>query len=148
MKHTAKQTTRQTLTDLYRALDHQHAITITYLDEDETEPAVRTIEIHAIRTSTVKVDKHGQATGGDFMITAMCRLRGARREFRLAGILTYTVHRMAYVLALPENTTYEAPEQQPDHDETALFLYELARDKDDADYRPRKLIQSDTHLAA
>lgn len=55
---------------------------------------------------------------------------------------------MGYVLTMPENTTYETPEPQPADDAQALFLYELARDRDDADYRPRKLIQTDTSLAA
>jgi hypothetical protein len=44
---------------------------------------------------------------------------------------------MAFVLARPEPTTYERPEPQPADDAQALFFYELARDKDDADYRPR-----------
>ena len=147
MKITANQTTTRTLADLYRAIDRQHAVTITYLKPGETEPTVRTVEIHELRTASLKVSK-GRITGGGIVIVAMCRLRGARREFHLSGILAYTVHRMGYVLTMPENTTYEAPEPAPADDADALFFYELARDRDDADYRPRKLIQTDTDLAA
>jgi hypothetical protein len=148
MKLTAKQTSTKTLADLIRAADHRRAVTITYLKPGETEPTVRTIEIHQIRTAGLKVRK-GQVTGGGIVIIAMCRLRQERREFHLSGVLAYTVHRIAYVLAMPENTTYEAPEPQPVDDAQALFFYELARDQDDADYRPRrKLNQTDTDLAA
>jgi hypothetical protein len=149
MRITKNQTRTKTLADLYRALAHQHTVTITYLKPGETEPTIRTIEIASLRTASVKVKKNGEVTGGGIVITAMCRLRGERREFHLSGVLSYTVHRMAYVLAMPENTTYEAPEPQPADDADALFFYELARDVDDVDYRPRrKLEQSQTDLAA
>lgn len=136
MKLTNRQTTTKTLTDLYRASDHRRAITITYLKPGEAQPTVRTIEIDSLRTASLKVTKKG-ISGGGIIITAMCRLRGERREFHLSGILAYTVHRIGYVLTMPDNTTYEAPEPAPVDDAQALFLYELARDKDDADYRPR-----------
>ena len=136
MRITAKQTSTKTLADLIRAADHRRAVTVTYLKPGETEPTVRTIEIHQVRTASLKVKK-GEITGGGIIIIAMCRLRGERREFALSGILAYTVHRMAYVLTMPENTTYERPAPQPADDAQALYFYELARDKDDADYRPR-----------
>lgn len=44
---------------------------------------------------------------------------------------------MAFVLTRPEPTTYERPAPAPADSETALIHFELARDKDDADYRPR-----------
>ncbi|NUQ95846.1 MAG: hypothetical protein HOY79_04555 [Streptomyces sp.] len=141
MKLTARQTTTKTLADLYKALDRQHAVTITYLKPGETEPTVRTIEIAELRTASLKVSK-GQISGGGISIVAMCRLRGERREFHLTGILAYTVHRIGYVLTMPANTTYHAPAPAPSDDAQALFFYELARDQDDADYRPR------VHLAA
>lgn len=148
MKLTANQTQTRTLTDLYRAMDHGRAVTITYLKPGETEPTVRTVEIHELRTAGLKVTKK-RITGGGIVIIAMCRLRGERREFLLSGVLSYTVHRMGYVLTMPENTTYEAPEPAPADDARALFFYELARDQDDADYRPRvKLTQTDLHPAA
>ena len=148
MKVTARQPQTKTLTDLFRALDNARAVTITYLKPGETEPTVRTIEIHELRTASLKVTKR-RISGGGIRIVAMCRLRGERREFHLSGVIAYTVHRIGYVLTLPENTTYEAPEPQPADDAQALFFYELARDQDDADYRPRvRLTQTSTELAA
>lgn len=138
MKHTHRQTTTATLTDLYRAIDRHHAITITYLDRDGDE-TVRTIEAHEIRTTS----------DGDIAIVAMCRLRGDERRFRLSRIRSYTLHRIGYVLERPEPTVYERDEPAPTDDAEALFFHELARDKDDADYRPRRrLTQADTDLAA
>ncbi|MFB9558586.1 WYL domain-containing protein, partial [Streptomyces roseoviridis] len=83
MKHTNRQTTTRTLADLYRAIDHQHAVTITYLKPGDTEPTVRTIEILEIRTTSA----------GGIVVIAMCRLREAERQFHLSGIQTYTAHR-------------------------------------------------------
>lgn len=149
MKHTSKQPATKTLADLYRAIDRQHAVTITYLKPGETEPTIRTIEIHELRTSRVTITKNGEVRGGGLLVIAMCRLRGEAREFHLSGILTYTVHRMAYVLAWPENTTYETAPSAPADTEIALIHFELERDPDDADYRPRRRItQTDTDLAA
>ncbi|MFE1451908.1 WYL domain-containing protein [Streptomyces olivaceoviridis] len=148
MRLTAKQSSTKTIADLYRAIDRQHAVTITYLKPGETEPTVRTVEIHELRTASLKVSK-GRITGGGIIIVAMCRLRGERREFHLSGVLAYTVHRIGYVLTMPQNTTYEPPAPAPADDAQALFFYELARDQDDADYRPRrKLTAADTDLAA
>lgn len=139
MRITKNQPIRRTLADLYRAIDRRHAVTITYLDHagDET---VRTVEGHELRTTSA----------GDIVLVAMCRLRGDERNFRISRIRSYTVHRgLAYVLERPAPTTYERPEPQPAHDAQALYLYELARDKDDADYQPRrKLTQANTSLAA
>jgi len=149
MRITKTQTTTRTLADLYRAADHKRCVTITYLKPGETEPTVRTIEIAGLRTASLKVTKKDGVTGGGIRIIAMCRLRGERREFHLAGLISYTVHRMGYVLTMPTNTTYETPEPAPADDAQALFFYELARDRDDADYRPRvKLTQTQTDLAA
>jgi hypothetical protein len=149
MKLTAKQTQTKTLTDLYRAIDHQHAVTITYLKPGETEPTVRTIEAYELRTSKVTITKTGEVRGGDIYVIAMCRLRGEAREFALSGIISYTVHRIGYVLTRPTNTTYEPTPLAPADDATALYYFELERDPDDADYRPRKpLTKSQADLAA
>lgn len=131
MRLTNRQTSTKTLADLLRALDHRTAVTITYFDIDGTE-TIRTIELHEVRTN-------GK---GDIEIVAMCRLRAsqgepAERKFTVRRIQAYTVHRMAYVLDRPDPTKYERPEPAPVHDETALIHFELARDPDDADYRPR-----------
>jgi hypothetical protein len=153
MKLTARQPQTKTLADLYRAIDRQHAVTITYLKPGETEPTVRTIEISELRTSALKI-KRGEITGGGIMVIAMCRLRAAElaerqsagedtegktaaREFHLSGILAYTVHHIGYVLTRPQNTTYEPTPTAPADSETAIVHFELERDPDDADYRPR-----------
>lgn len=142
MKNTADQTTTKTLADLYRALDHRVAVTITYISKDGIE-TVRTIEIHEVRTNSK----------GDIEILAMCRLRAsqgedAERNFTVSRIQAYTVHRMAYIVDRPAPTKYVRPEGAPTDSVEALFFYELARDHDDADYTPRTLIQTDTSLAA
>lgn len=126
MKLTSRQSQTKTIADLYRAIDKQHAVTLTYLD-DKNEETVRTVEGHELRTTT----------DGDVILVAMCRLRGDERNFRLSKVTAYTVHRISYVLTRPAPTTYERPEPQPADDVQALFYYELARDKDDVDYRPR-----------
>jgi hypothetical protein len=148
MRLTAKQTTTRTLTDLLRAQAAGHAVTITYVDS-KGDVTIRTIEIAEVHAKT-----------GDYEIVAMCRLRNeqmktdptirtAQRSFDLSKVVSYTVHRMAYVLTRPEPTTYERPVPAPTDDVDALYIYELERDPDDADYRPRvKLTQTDTSLAA
>lgn len=127
MRITKNQPATKTLTDLYRALDRKHVVTITHLKAGETEPTVRTIEIHELRTTA----------SGSIVIIAMCRLRGEERQFHASSVQAYTIHRMAYVLERPAPTTYVRPAPAPADDETALIYFELERDPDDADYRPR-----------
>lgn len=132
MKLTAKQTTTRTLADLLRALDHGWAVTITFTDRHGVT-TVRTVEPFELSTTA----------DGEIRLHAMCRLAhsedptDAERGFTVSRISAYTVHRMAFVLTRPEPTTYERPAPQPADDARALYFYELARDKDDADYRPR-----------
>lgn len=138
MKLVAKQSTYNTLLDLYRSIDRQTAVTLTYLDE-KGEETVRTVEPFELRTGK----------GGAIELQAMCRLRGEARRFFLHRLIAYTTHRMAFVLERPANTTYEPTPTAPADDETALIYFELERDPDDADYRPRKpLTKSQTNLAA
>jgi predicted DNA-binding transcriptional regulator YafY len=128
MRRTSQQTSTQTLADLYRALDRRQAVTITYLDKGDTQPQVRTIEIFDIRTTS----------SGRIEVRAMCRLRGEARRFMLSRIVSYTCHRMAFVLEAPEATT---PAGRPTIVRSAaqLIARELGRD-----YLPR----TDTALAA
>ncbi|CQR59192.1 WYL domain-containing protein [Streptomyces leeuwenhoekii] len=133
MKHTNRQPLTKTLTDLYRAIDHQHAVTITYLKPGETEPTVRTIEAYDIRTTK----------NGHIEVRAMCRLRGESRRFLLDRIISYTCHRIAYVLERPEATT-PAGHGIVVRSAAQLIARELGRD-----YLPtRPLVRSDTSLAA
>ena len=132
MRLTAQQTSTKTIADLIRAIDHKWAVTITFTDRHGVT-TVRTIEPYEVSTTS----------DGSITVHAMCRLAhsedptDADRSFNTARISAYTVHRMAVVLERPEPTTYQRPAPQPVHDAQALYFYELARDKDDADYRPR-----------
>lgn len=90
MRHTANETTTQTLTRLIKALDAKHPITITYVKADDTT-TVRTIEIYDIVVSAA----------GDILLKAMDRETGEARTFRLDRLVSYTVHRSAYVVARP-----------------------------------------------
>ena len=144
MKRTANQTRTRTLADLYRAIDRRQAVTITYTDRDGVT-TIRTVEPFEISTTK----------DGGIRVHAMCRLAhtenpdDAERAFTLSRISEYTLHRIAFVLTRPEPTVYERPTPAPADDADALFFYELARDPDDADYRPRvKLTQARTGLAA
>ncbi|MFF8250097.1 WYL domain-containing protein [Streptomyces griseus] len=131
MKHTNQQTTTKTLADLYRAVDRAEAVTITYLDQDGTE-SIRTIEPYDIRTTK----------SGRIEVRAMCRLRGEARGFLVHKIVSYTLHRMAFVLTRPEATTpagavivVRSPAQ--------LIARELGRD-----YLPRTAVTRDTATLA
>lgn len=148
MRITANQTRTRTIADLYRAMDRKHAVTITYLKPGETEPTIRTIEVHDLRTEAPKVDGL-TVTEGDIMLIVMCRLRGEERELHLNRIISYTLHRIANVMVRPEPTVYVRKAPSPLHSEAAIVGYELARDPEDADYIPRRrLDQTTTALAA
>jgi len=88
MRHTANETTTATLTRLIKALDAKHPVTITYTKADDTE-TIRTIEIYDITISAA----------GDILLKAMDRETGESRTFRLDRLISYTVHRSAYVVA-------------------------------------------------
>ncbi|CAM5718298.1 WYL domain-containing protein [Streptomyces fumanus] len=90
MRHTARETSTQTLTRLIKALDAKHPVTITYTKADGTE-TIRTIEIYDITISAA----------GDILLKAMDRETGESRTFRLDRLISYTVHRTAYVIARP-----------------------------------------------
>lgn len=140
MKHTSRQTSTATLTDLYRALDTQRPVTITYLKEEKDEngktvkvtdengnktvklvETVRTIEAYDIHTTKA----------GNVVIKAMDRDSQESRTFRLDRIRAYTLHRGTYQVERPAET--RGPELRvtvntPDE----VVCRELARD--DADY--------------
>jgi len=116
VKHTARQLSETTTADMYRAMDRQHPVTLTYTKADGSI-TVRTIEIYDIRTT-----KAGAVT-----LKAMDRQTGESRTFRIDRIVAYTTHRTAYTVARPADET--APTF---HTETALTDYEIGRD--DRDY--------------
>ncbi|MFB7592413.1 WYL domain-containing protein [Streptomyces sp. NPDC056169] len=133
MKHTNRQTTTRTLTDLYRSIDRRQAVTITYIDENGDE-SLRTIEPYDIRTTKA----------GHIEVRAMCRLRAEARGFLLHRIVSYTCHRIAFVLDRPEATT-PAGAVIVVRSTAQLIARELGRD-----YLPstRRITQTDTDLAA
>jgi len=94
MRLTAKQTSTKTLADLYRSIDRAQAVTLTYRDE-KGEETIRTVEPFEIRTTKA----------GRIQVRAMCRLRGDARSFYVDAIVSYTQHRMGFVLERPEATT-------------------------------------------
>jgi predicted DNA-binding transcriptional regulator YafY len=90
MRHTANETSTQTLTRLITALDKQQPVTITYIKADGTE-TIRTIEIADIIVTAA----------GDIVIRAMDRETGEMRSFRTDRIVSYTTHRTSYLIARP-----------------------------------------------
>jgi predicted DNA-binding transcriptional regulator YafY len=136
MKHTHRQTTTATLTDLYRALDRQQPVTVTYLKEETREvfavnskgvtvrrtirtgrmiETIRTIEIYDIRTTKT----------GDVIVKAMDRASKESRTFRVDRIKAYTRHTGAtYQIERPTDTT---PAFIPTTVEQ-FITYELDRD--------------------
>jgi predicted DNA-binding transcriptional regulator YafY len=94
MRHTANETSTQTLTRLITALDKQQPVTITYTKADGSE-TIRTIEIYNVIVSQA----------GDILVRAMDRETGESRSFRVDRIQAYTIHRTAYVLEIPSTDT-------------------------------------------
>lgn len=100
MKHTANETTTQTLTRLIKVLDKQHPVTITYLKEEKDENGRKTGRlVETVRTIEIFDVVISQA--GDILIKAMDRETGEARSFRLDRIQAYTIHRTAYVVERP-----------------------------------------------
>jgi predicted DNA-binding transcriptional regulator YafY len=132
MKLTAKQTTTKTLIDLYRSIDRQQVVTLTYRDADGTE-TIRTVEPWSLRTTK----------SGRIQLRAGCRLRGDARSFYVDQVVSYTTHRIGFVLEQPEATT-PAGRGIVVRSESQLIARELGRD-----YLPRTAVtRSTTALAA
>lgn len=110
MRHTKNETSTQTLTRLITALDKRHPVTITYTKADGTE-TIRTIEIHDVIVTAA----------GDIVIRAMDRDTAEMRSFRADRIVSYTVHRTAYVIDRP---AADEPKQRTTHGlATVTVLY-------------------------
>lgn len=90
MRHTKNETSTTTLTRLIKALDAKHPVTITYIKADGTE-TIRTIEIADIIVTAA----------GDIVLRAMDRDTAEMRSFRIDRLVSYTVHRTAYVVERP-----------------------------------------------
>lgn len=90
MRHTKNETQHHTLTRLITALDKTQPVTITYVKADGSE-TIRTVELYDIVISNA----------GDILLKAMDRETGETRSFRLDRLVSYTIHRTAYVIARP-----------------------------------------------
>lgn len=132
MRITAKQTQTKTLADLYRSIDRQTVVTLTYRDADGTE-SIRTVEPWDLRTTKA----------GRIQLRAGCRLRGDARSFYVDAIVSYTLHRIAFVLDRPEATT-RASKGIVVRSANQLIARELGRD-----YLPtRRITRDQAALAA
>lgn len=98
MRHTKNETSTTTLTRLIKALDAKHPVTITYTKADGTQ-TIRTIEIADLIVTAA----------GDIVVRAMDRDTAEMRSFRTDRIVSYTVHRTAYVIEIP---TVDEPKQR------------------------------------
>ncbi len=100
MRHTANETSTQTLTRLIKALDAKHPITITYLKEEKDNAGKKTGRlIETVRT--VEIYDFYVSNAGDILAKAMDRETGERRDFRIDRLVSYTIHRTAYVIERP-----------------------------------------------
>lgn len=100
MRHTANETTTQTLTRLIKATDRQHPITLAYLKEEKDDAGRKTG--HLVETvRTVEIYDFTVTAAGDIVIKAMDRSTGESRSFRLDRIRTYSIHRTRYLVARP-----------------------------------------------
>lgn len=108
MRHTANETTTQTLTRLIKAADRQHPVTLAYLKEEKDDAGRKTGRlVETVRT--VEIYDFTVTTAGDIVIKAMDRSTGESRSFRLDRIRTYSVHRTAYLVARPAASDKPAP---------------------------------------
>ncbi|MFJ3283365.1 hypothetical protein [Streptomyces halstedii] len=142
MRHTDRQTTTKTLADLYRALDRQHVVTVSFLKEEKDDTGkktgrlvetVRSLEIYDVRTTR----------DGYIVLKAMDRETREARTVRLDRVTSYTCHRIGFVLDRPEATT-PAGHVIVVRSTAQVIARELGRD-----YLPaRRIDQTHTSLAA
>jgi predicted DNA-binding transcriptional regulator YafY len=100
MRHTKNETTTQTLIRLIKAADRQHPVTITALKEEKDENGKKTGRL-VQTTRTIEIYDFYVSNDGNILIKAMDRQTGERREFRLDRLISYTIHRTAYLVARP-----------------------------------------------
>lgn len=115
MKLTKNQPAGRTLADMYRAMDRQHPVTVTYVKADGSE-TLRTIEIREVRTTKA----------GDVILRAADRQSGELRTWRLDRIEAYTTHRTAFTVVLPES---DRPALVIPSTPAALVAFEIGRDE-------------------
>lgn len=125
MRHTKNETSTTTLTRLIKALDNEHPVTITYLKEEKDENGKKTGRlVETVRT--VEIYDFYVSAAGDILAKAMDRETGERRDFRIDRLVSYTVHRTAYVIERP---AADEPKARPAHGlATVTVLYPVDLD--------------------
>lgn len=125
MKLTAHQTSTTTLTELLRAADRRHALTITALKEEKDDAGRKTGRlVETVRTVEI-FDIHTTAEG-DIVIDAMDRETGEPRRFRLDRLISYTLSRSPHRIPLPPSNTPAPPVNL--RSPAQLIARELGRD--------------------
>jgi predicted DNA-binding transcriptional regulator YafY len=112
MRHTANETSTQTLTRLITALDKGQPVTLTYLREETRDVFAvdskgvtvrRTIKtgrlVETVRT--IEIFDVVVSAAGDILIKAMDRETGEARSWRLDRIRSYSIHRTSYLIERP-----------------------------------------------
>lgn len=100
MRRTKNETSTKTLVRLITALDKQHPVTVSYLKEEKDDNGRKTGRlVETVRT--VEIYDFYVSNAGDILAKAMDRQTGERRDFRLDRLISYTIHRTAYVVARP-----------------------------------------------
>lgn len=107
MRHTKNETQHQTLTRLIKALDRQHPVTIHYLKEEDDAGKKTGRLVETLRT--VEIYDFYVSNAGDILAKAMDRETGERRDFRIDRLISYTIHRTAYLVPRP---TVDEPKQR------------------------------------
>ncbi|WP_037616412.1 WYL domain-containing protein [Streptomyces aureus] len=100
MRRTARETTTATLTRLIKALDRQHPVTISYLKEEKNADGRKTGRL-VETTRTVEIYDFYVSAAGDILAKAMDRQTGERRDFRIDRLISYSIHRTAYLVPRP-----------------------------------------------
>jgi predicted DNA-binding transcriptional regulator YafY len=100
MKHTANETSTTTLTRLIKALDRQHPVSITALKEEKDEAGKKTGRLIET-TRTIEIFNIIVTDAGHIVLRAMDRQTGEMRSFRLDRLVSYSIHRTAYLVPRP-----------------------------------------------
>jgi predicted DNA-binding transcriptional regulator YafY len=127
VRHTRTQTTHKTLTDLFKALDRQHAVTVTYLEEEKDGHGRKTGRlVETVRT--VEISGLATTTAGNILVHHLDRKNGEPRTFRLDRLRSYTLHRSSPYRLLPPATdeTTDAPVLTTELD---VIAWEISREE-------------------
>lgn len=100
MKHTANETHTTTLTRLIKALDRQHPVTISYLKEEKDANGKKTGQL-VPTTRTIEIFNIVVTDAGHIVLRAMDRETKEMRSYRTDRLISYSIHRTAYLVPRP-----------------------------------------------